>query len=113
MSFCAHQLSHLDVLEVTDLSLGPSTDSMIRVGGDYQAQIPEFKPGKLRGGSGGQGGGEISGEKMVHVARNIRGKLGSQANVGNTTDIFTICFRHRKLKSQLLTGKKTAVEIME
>ncbi len=22
------------------------TDSMIRVGGDYQAQIPEFKPGK-------------------------------------------------------------------
>ncbi len=26
------------------------TDSMIRVGGDYQAQIPEFKPGK-----GGEG----------------------------------------------------------
>lgn len=25
----------------------PFTDSMIRVGGDYQAQIPEFKPGKL------------------------------------------------------------------
>ena len=24
-----------------------TTDSMIRVGGDYQAQIPEFKPGKL------------------------------------------------------------------
>uniref|UniRef100_A0A8C7Y496 REST corepressor 2 n=1 Tax=Oryzias sinensis TaxID=183150 RepID=A0A8C7Y496_9TELE len=24
-------------------------DSMIRVGGDYQAQIPEFKPGKMRG----------------------------------------------------------------
>ena len=28
--------------------LSLSTDSMIRVGGDYQAQIPEFKPGKLR-----------------------------------------------------------------
>lgn len=26
-----------------------SADSMIRVGGDYQAQIPEFKPGKLGG----------------------------------------------------------------
>lgn len=35
------------------LCLGPSTDSMIRVGGDYQAQIPEFKPGTLRGGRGG------------------------------------------------------------
>lgn len=32
------------------LSPSPSTDSMIRVGGDYQAQIPEFKPGKLREG---------------------------------------------------------------
>lgn len=27
------------------------TDSMIRVGGDYQAQIPEFKPGKEGEGS--------------------------------------------------------------
>lgn len=29
------------------VSVSLSTDSMIRVGGDYQAQIPEFKPGKL------------------------------------------------------------------
>ena len=31
----------------TDVHLASlPTDSMIRVGGDYQAQIPEFKPGK-------------------------------------------------------------------
>lgn len=33
--------------------LSLSIDSMIRVGGDYQAQIPEFKPGKLGGREGG------------------------------------------------------------
>lgn len=97
-----------DELEVTDLSLGPFTDSMIRVGGDYQAQIPEFKPGKLKGGVGGERGGlmqiEISGEKMVHVIKNIRSKLGSLAylNLGSVTAAFTICLSYRKLKSQLL-----------
>lgn len=40
--FLGNQNSHWSCV-----SLSPSTDSMIRVGGDYQAQIPEFKPGKL------------------------------------------------------------------
>ncbi len=40
-------LGNKNLIIVLCVSLSPSTDSMIRVGGDYQAQIPEFKPGKL------------------------------------------------------------------
>lgn len=56
-------------------------DSMIRVGGDYQAQIPEFKPGKfgekkstretemkVRTKAGEQRGGR---EPAIKVMRNI------------------------------------------
>lgn len=105
-SFCA---PHTELV-VTDLSPGPSTDSMIRVGGDYQAQIPEFKPGKM-------GGGvqiEVSGEPMVHVMRNKRGKLDLLAylNFGKTTAAFTLCFPRRKLKSQLLIRKRAVVGIL-
>lgn len=38
----------LDTPVLLQSPLLPSADSMIRVGGDYQAQIPEFKPGKQR-----------------------------------------------------------------
>lgn len=42
-----------------------STDSMIRVGGDYQAQIPEVKPGMKEGEGGREGGWREGGRKRT------------------------------------------------
>lgn len=57
----------------------------------------------------------ISGEKMVHVMRNSRGKIRfiGILKFGEHKNAFKICFPHRKLKSQFLTGKKQQVEIMQ
>lgn len=98
MSFCVPQLSHLDVLEVTDLSLGPSTDSMIRVGGDYQAQIPEFKPGKLRG------------ERRAGRGRNLRGEDGACGEKYKRQIRFTsTCGEHNRYFYNLLPSPKAEI----
>lgn len=55
---------------------------------------------------------ESSGEKVVHVMRDIRGKMRFTGILtlgeggGHKKTAFRICFFHRKTKSQFLPGNK-------
>lgn len=59
---------------------------MIRVGGDYQAQIPEFKPGKLGGGAGDEGLGREDGACGEKYKRQMR--FPSILNLGEHSSCF-------------------------